>query len=40
MSRMTDLIDIVLLILNAKLANSAMFLSSWIEILSCCNTVT
>lgn len=38
MSRLTDLIDVVLPISNKKLADLAMFLLSWIELSSCFNT--
>lgn len=39
-SRLTNLIDTVLLILNLKLADLVMFLLSWTLISSCCNALT
>lgn len=36
---LTDLIDIAFPILNVKLADLAMFWSSWTKISSCCNSV-
>ena len=38
MSKITNLIDVVLSLPNVKLANPALFLSSCIEVLNCCNT--
>lgn len=40
MSRLTDLIDTALTIPNVKLADPAIFLSSWIKLFSYCNTLS
>lgn len=37
-SKLTDLINVALFISNIKLAELAVFLLSWIEVSSCCNT--
>lgn len=39
MSKLIDPIDVIFTILNVKLADPAMFLSSWAKMLSCCNTL-